>query len=308
MKLISGALSCLALASGSDQFEDGSPSLLQLAKRHEAAPAMEHSQAHSHHYGYNSTKTQLSGGNFGCTGQMQTPGDMLSCGLWGDVHQHLKFGGGGAANSNGIGWYWLAKSTDDSFQAQAFYRQNGGWTTMSHLVFKFGDKVLFLDRDLKADNSDGRSESWLWTYYWRDYPSGQPVERSVNDAPCDIGDVYWANRGRGDLANQGNFGSFNSRSAIRNNCFEYRPSMVSVWVTYQTWQANSMGPYGGGIVLELEGSGQFLDSNFGQCAFNQEQVQSVDMLVTIAQNNKVCDDNKLDRSQCTSPPPRMWRK
>merc|ERR1719453_1138281 len=110
MKVISACLSSLALVSGLEQFDDGSSSLLQLAKRHDASPA------HAHHYGYNSTQKKLSGGNFGCTGQMSTPGDMLSCGLWGDVHQHLKYGGGGAANSNGVGWYWLAKSTDDNFQ------------------------------------------------------------------------------------------------------------------------------------------------------------------------------------------------
>merc|ERR1719157_192208 len=150
MKLVAQIVSSLVLAAGSESLDDGSPSLLQLKAHHGASPEQ--------HSLYNLSETQISGHPFGCTGR-ETAVNVISCGLWGDVHQHQKFQGGGHPDSFGTGWYWVAKSRDDEFQAQAFYRQyNGGWTAMSHYALKFGDLTIFMDRE-----NDG--SSWMWRYY-----------------------------------------------------------------------------------------------------------------------------------------------
>jgi len=279
--------SALALSSSSaiDVFNDDEGlSLLQL--RAAASPKIK---------GYsNDSRPTYNGHAFGCTGRT-TAVNVISCGLWGDVHQHKQYGGTHAPNSDGTGWYWVAKSKDDSFQAQAFYRQGPGWTTMSHFAMKFGDKTVFMDRNLE----DNR---WIWKYFW----DGQ--ERSYADTPLELGDVYWANKGAGaPMAQEGAQQTANTAHAVigadheRLSCFEYK--QVAMWTSFQDWQNPSMGPHGQGAVLEVEGSIDFLDPDFGQCAFRQQKVQPSEMLVTIPQNEKVCSDDKLNKHQCEDPDP-----
>jgi len=87
----------------------------------------------------------------------------------------------------------------------------------------------------------------------------------------------------------------------RLSCWEYK--QAALWTSFQDWQPVGMGPYGQGGVLEVEGNVDFLDPDFGQCAFRQQKVQPNEMLITIAQNDKVCRDDRLSPHQCQDPDP-----
>jgi len=285
MKFLTGIASSIMIAAGADAFSDEGVSLLQL--RASTAPK------HKLFSNASSARPQYSGHPFGCTGR-SVAANVISCGLWGDVHQHKQYGGAHAANSDGTGWYWIAKSKDDSFQAQAFYRQSGGWSTMSHFALKFDDQTVFLDRVL----SGGR---WIWKYYW----NGE--ERGYEETPLELGQVYWVNKAAGQLANVGAQGAGNTANGMagadseRVSCFEYKD--VSLWTTFQDWQAVGMGPYGQGAAIEVEGNVDFLDGNFGQCAFRQQRVQPSEMLASVEQNDKVCREDRLGKHQCADPDP-----
>jgi len=286
MKLIASFSSLFVAASTNVFHDDEGMSLLQLKSST--------SPKHKLFSNASSIQPQYNGHPFGCTGQTIAK-NVITCGLWGDVHQHKQYGGSHAPNSDGTGWYWVAKSKDASFQAQAFYRQNGGWSTMSHFAFKFGDQTVFLDRA----NEGGR---WIWKYYW----NGDDL-KSFSDTPMDVGDVYWVNKAAGQLAQLGGQSTANTANAViggdaeRLSCFEYKE--VSVWTSFQDWQPVGMGPYGQGAVIEVEGNIDFLDGSFGQCAVRQQKVQSNEMLVTIPQNDKVCRDDNLGKHQCEDPDP-----
>merc|ERR1719183_1657876 len=87
----------------------------------------------------------------------------------------------------------------------------------------------------------------------------------------------------------------------RLSCFEYK--QAALWTSFQDWQPVGMGPYGQGGVIEVEGNVDFLDPDFGQCAFRMARVDPADMLVTIEQNDKVCRDDNLGAHQCQDPDP-----
>jgi len=286
MKLLS-CLCVLSLGQSTSAFEDAlgdeGMSLLQLRAT---------STSPQHKMFSNTTQT-LGGHPFGCTGRSVAQ-NVITCGLWGDVHQHKQYNGAHGPNSDGTGWYWVAKSKDGSFQAQAFYRQNGGWSTMSHFALKFGDQTVFLDRN----NEGGR---WIWKYYW----NGDDV-KSYSDTPMDVGDVYWVNKAAGVPQNLGANGQGLVNDVVGNDnerlsCFEYKD--VSVWTSFQDWQPVGMGPYGQGGIIEVEGNIDFLDNSFGQCALRTQKVQPNEMLVTIPQNDKVCRDDGLGQHQCENPDP-----
>lgn len=253
-----------------------------------------------------------SGHAFGCTGK-RLADNVVSCGMWGDVHQSKSFNGGGNADFNGQGWYWMAKSKDNSFQAQAFLRYynpgNGvSVTSISHFAFKFGDQTLFLDRELTS-NANPRLNSWGHHAYW----NGEEI--SYEDCPQEVGPVYWANKAGGELANTGakistawtvhggtaNQGATLYKDPSRINCFEF--GKVAVWPSFINSQPFSWGPYAQPGVLEIEGNIDFLDPQFGQCAGRSQKVTPQEMLVTVAQNDKVCKDNKLSAHQCEDPDP-----
>jgi len=267
-------------------------SLLQLR----ATSGGSTSPQHKYYSNASTTGHAFSGHAFGCTGRT-TAQDMITCGLWGDVHQHKKFHASHVGDSNGIGWYWLAKSKDSSFQAQAFYRAevSGGvtwWTTMSHFAFKFGDQTLFLDRE----NIGGR---WIWKYFW----NGE--EKSFADTPLEVGPVYWVNKAAGQMVQEGAqmdriWHPIQAKDKERMSCFEY--GAVSVWTSFADWQ-DLGGPFGNPAAVEIEGNADFLDDQFGQCAFNQKKVDPKDILVTVAQNTKVCSDDKFNPDQCDDPDP-----
>lgn len=278
--------------------EDDSLSLLQLRSGYGLVSPQHKSFSNS-----SSTQPQYTGHSFGCTGR-ETAVNVISCGLWGDPHQHKSFGDNGVPNSDGTGWYWMAKSKDESFHAQAFYRQDAykekpeeSFTTISHFAFKFGDQKVFLDRE----NINGR---WIWKYFW----NGE--EKRYSDTPMELGSVYWVNKAAGQMANLGGQGTSNTANVVaeqaggdheRLSCFEY--DKVSVWTSFQDWQPVSMGPYGQGAVIEVEGSIDYLDKEFGQCALRQQKVEPSDMIVTVEQNDKVCRDDGLSAHQCADPDP-----
>jgi len=284
-------LASLALASGQESLQDEVPSLLQLRALHDQNIA------------HNLTSSPKSGHSFGCTGR-ETAVNVVQCGLWGDVHQHMSFQGNGHPDTYGTGWFWLAKSQDGEFQAQGFYRQSNlnhrSWTTLSHFAFKFGPDILFMDRVLDFNEHN----AWMWKYYWNG------VERPYTDAP-DInpidGKVTWVNRGSGSMSNTAahglNFGNImQAYDARRHNCFEYKD--VAVWVSFQNWQnpRGPHGPYGQCGIIEIEGKQEYLDTGFGQCAKSQTRVAVEDLLVTTAQSQKVCTDDRLTDQWCTHPP------
>jgi len=290
-------LASLALASGQESLQDEVPSLLQLRATHD------------HHVAHNLTASPKSGHNFGCTGR-EIAQNVVQCGLWGDVHQHMNFQGHANSDSYGTGWFWLAKSQDGEFQVQGHYRQSNpshahSWTTLSHFALKFGPDILFMDRVLDFNENN----AWMWKYYW----NGQ--ERSYTETP-DIqpldGKVTWLNRGSaahqmtGRSAQGLNFGNImQAYDARRHNCFEYKDA--AVWISFQNWQnpRGTHGPYGQCGIIEIEGKQSYLNTQFGQCSGNeyQQRVDPADMLVTQAQNQKVCDDCRLTADQCIHPPP-----
>merc|ERR1719265_1962899 len=152
-----------------------------------------------------------------------------------------------------------------------------------------------MDRDLENNR-------WIWKYFW----DGE--QRSYADTPLELGDVYWANKGAGvDITNIGGHQTQNIAHAVigedhqRFSCFEYK--QVAVWTSFQDWQHPSIGPYGQGAIIEVEGNIDFLDPNFGQCALHQQKVKPSEMLVTIAQNDKVCKDDGLGKHECEDPDP-----
>jgi len=289
MKLILQIASSFALAAGSEHFDDEALSLLQLRAASSASP--------KHKVSSNSSSNQptYSGHAFGCTGRT-TAVNVISCGLWGDVHQHKMYNGVHGPNSDGTGWYWLAKSKDGSFQAQAFYRQGApSWSTISHFAFKFGDQTVFLDRE-------NNGKFWMYKYYW----NGE--EKSYADTPMEVGPVYWVNRAAGHMAQEGSsnaveggIGWAAQLDPERNSCFEYQ--QAAVWTSAQDWQPVGLGPYGQGAIIEIEGSIDFLDKDFGQCAAAQKKVEPGEMLVTVAQNDKVCKDDGLSKHECEDPDP-----
>jgi hypothetical protein len=166
---------------------------------------------------------------------------------------------------------------------------------MSHFAMKFGDQTVFLDRE----NINNR---WIWKYFW----NGNN-ERSYSETPLEIGDVYWINKAAGQPANLGAQATGNTANAVvggdaeRLSCFEYK--QVAVFSSFQDWQPVGMGPYGQAGVIEVEGDIDFLDPDFGQCAFRQQRVDPSDMLITIPQNDKVCRDDNLGKHQCEDPDP-----
>jgi hypothetical protein len=66
-------------------------------------------------------------------------------------------------------------------------------------------------------------------------------------------------------------------------------------------QPNSEAPFNQPIAVEVEGSVEFLDPEFGACARNAQKVSPEDMLVTHEQNAKICRDNKISDDQCEHP-------
>ena len=229
MRVFASLASALVLSSAAEVFEDDEGlSLLQL--RASASPKLK---------GYSNDSRPLYNGHpFGCTGRT-TAENVISCGLWGDVHQHKQYGGSHAPNSDGTGWYWVAKSKDGSFQVQAFYRQNGGWTTMSHYAMKFGDQKVFMDRVQEGNR-------WIWRYYW------DGVLRSYADTPFEQGGVYWVNKAAGQMRQAGAQATNNLANGVVGNdherlsCWEYK--QAALWTSFQDWQPVGMGPYGQGGV------------------------------------------------------------
>lgn len=290
MKLLS-CLCVLSLGQSTnvldDAFGDEGMSLLQLRASTLTSPL---------HKLFSNTTQKLGGHPFGCTGR-HVAQNVITCGLWGDVHQHKQYNGNHAPNSDGTGWYWVAKSKDGAFQAQAFYREwDGVWSCMSHFAFKFGDDTVFLDRNLEG----GR---WIWKYYW----NGDDV-KSFSDTPMEVGDVYWVNKAAGAPQNLG--GKDTSHNVLaytpendseRLSCFEYKE--VSVWTSFQNWKQAEIGAFVQPANIEVEGNIDFLDTTFGQCAWHQQKVQPNEMLVTIPQNDKVCRDNLMDEHECQDPDP-----
>lgn len=253
----------VALASGSEDaslgFNDAVPddehlSLLQLR----AAPQQ------------NQTfRSGRSGVRYGCRGQVAV--DTMKCGYWGDVHQQELYRGGSGPDFNGMGWYWIAKSKDGSFQAQAFIRQGdppAAWSTVSHHAYKFGDKIVFVDRD----NNVGRG--WLFTHYI----NGEKVVRPNMDLD-----------------------PFYMRSSDQNACIDY-PG-VAVELSYSRWMGANLGPYAEWTRMDLEIERSLADENFGQCAGHTVKVDPGDILVTKEQNDKICRENKMTDAQCTDPAP-----
>lgn len=72
------------------------------------------------------------------------------------------------------------------------------------------------------------------------------------------------------------------------------------------WLSNR-GPFGRYAIMEIEGNADYLDPDFGQCRGssqgNQQKVSPEDMLVTVAQNSEVCQNNGLSAAQCEDPNP-----
>lgn len=209
---------------------------------------------------------------------------------------------------NGVGWHWMAKSKDGSFQAQAFLREPKCTgpavfcrtvSTMSHLAFKFGDQTLFIDRDL-----DEKHE-WAMTYYW----NGEKVDPA--STPKDIGQVYWVgDAARTQLRNNGATRASAPtamQSNSRKSCFEF-DQKVSVWTNWNTWMGADLGPYAHWAMFELEGELDFLDPDYGRCGGTAavdafKKVEPNEMLVTKDQNDKACRQNKLTEQDCVDPDP-----
>lgn len=253
---------------------------------------------------YNSSST-LSGHAFGCTGRSRAE-DHISCGLWGDVHQHMLYGGGGGADVDGTGWFWLAKSKDDSFQAHAFYRQltpdvsgrhGSGWTAMTHFAFKFGENRVILNRD--------RQDNWGW-WRWQYIINGE--QQDPGNTPMEIGPLYWINGQKGMPVSGSAKGDRKDHihanemgHSWRLSCFE--SGKVSIWTNLQSYAEYKLGPFMEPAAFEVEGARDFLDESFGQCAGLRQKVAPQDMLVTTEQNQQICRDNKLTYDQCEHPPP-----
>lgn len=209
---------------------------------------------------------------------------------------------------NGVGWHWMAKSKDGSFQAQAFLREPECTSppvfcrtvsTMSHLAFKFGDQTLFIDRDLNEH------QEWAMTYYW----NGEEVDTA--STPKEIGDVYWVGDASRTQLQQTSAtraaGRYAAQENSRKSCFEFG-NKVSVWTNWNTWMAANLGPYAHWAMFELEGELDFLDPGYGRCAGTSgvdavKKVEAAEILVTKDQNDKVCRDNKLSEHECVEPDP-----
>merc|ERR1719215_2060584 len=109
-----------------------------------------------------------------------------------------------------------------------------------------------------------------------------------------VGQVYWANKAAGKMANtgaqgaQGIMAQFNAIEPKRTSCYEY--GQVAVWTTYCEWQGYAHGTHAQPGIIDIEGSIEYLDKDFGQCAGNaaQRKVAPSEMLVTKEQNDKVC--------------------
>lgn len=267
-----------------DALGDDSVSLLQL--RASSSP--------QHELFSNATR-KLGGHPFGCTGR-SIARNVITCGMWGDVHQHKHFSGKAGPDVDGTGWHWIAKSKDGSFQMQAFYRHNWRVTTISHFAMKFGEQTVFLDRNIEGDR-------WIWKYYWN-----RDDVKSFRDTPMEIEDVYWVNKAAGAPQNLGaknegwvNHDLITGSDSERLSCFEYKD--VSVWTSIQNWEKVEEGPYGQPGSFEVEGDIDFLDNSFGQCSLRKVKVPPKEMLVTIEQNDKVCRDNLMDKQHCEDPDP-----
>lgn len=223
----------------------------------------------------------------------------------------MRYSGPGGADVDGTGWFWLAKSHDDSFQAQGFYRQlNGdvpeakaggwgdGWTSMTHFAFKFGENTVILNREPKAN--------WGW-WRWQYIINGEI--KDPGDTPLEFGSLYWINGQKGEGVQQQAKGDRKDHingnemgHGWRLSCWEM--GQVSVWTNAMTFGATfRIGPMMEPAVLEVEGARDFLDENFGQCAGIRQQVNPSDMLVTKEQNQQICKDNRLSYDQCEHPPP-----
>jgi len=227
---------------------------------------------------------------------------MIACAMYADVHHNLAYNGKPAPDFNGEGWYWLAKSKDDTFKAQGFVRMTNDRraSTLSHFAFQFGDQKLFMDRSV-------RSNRWIWDYYW----NGE--KKLAEDTPMTIDGTYWVNQAAGLKRTgseniQGLAWSVGRHDAERFSCFEYGD--VAVFTSFMDWQPPSAGPWGAAGAIELEGNIDFLDPSFGSCASQGRtqgqagvKVDPKDILVTIEQNDKVCKDNLLSKHQCEDPDP-----
>lgn len=301
------------LASDADAYSDGDAlSLLQLKTSKVSHNSTSNSNAMVARPG--------SGHPFGCTGRSIAENHVI-CSMYGDPHVVAHFPGGKEFNLFGIGWHWLAKSKDGSFQAQGFVRhvQPGQWATLTHVVMKFGDNMVFIDRD--RPDGDPRLP-WAQTYYI----NGKRMDESKS--PLEIGSLYWASKkGAGQLEETAadtwtgaeTWGDTNrleeqakrfsqnkhdgSSDEHRLSCWEM--GQVSVWTTFEDWlDEKNLGPWRDPMLWDLEGSPDFLDTEFpSACQGSQVKVEPADMLVTVAQNDKVCSDNGVAKDECAAPDP-----
>lgn len=268
-----------------DQFDDGL-SLLQLRARQNSSQQ----------------PVLYSGHAFGCEKGTRAE-NVISCGLWGDVHQHKSYQEARIHQNpdiNGQGWQWIAKSKDGSFQMQGFWQQPAHWSTLTAIAIKMGDHKVFLDRVLS--NFGGRPH-WAWRNVW----DGEE-EIAGTSTPLTKDDAYWmnyANIGGHNFRQHGAAGTFNAAAGFAGfpyglSCYQYKTD-VAMWTSYMGWQNPNLGPYAQPIAIEVEGSVDFLDAEFGACARNAQKVAPEDMLVTKEQNDKVCSDNKISADQCEHP-------
>jgi hypothetical protein len=236
---------------------------------------------------------------FGCEKGTRAE-NLISCGLYGDVHQHKAYQSalrGKNPDINGQGWQWIAKSKDDSFQMQGFWHMPAHYSTLSHIAIKMGDHKVFLDR--VYSNVGGKH--WAWRHVW----DGEN-EIAGSSTPVTKDDAYWMNYERvHNRQQQGGAGTNSMVAGLTSypyglSCFQYKTD-VAMWTSYWGWSNPDNGPYAHPVTIEVEGSAEFLDSEFGACARNVQKVSPEDMLVTKDQNDRVCRDNKISPEQCEHP-------
>jgi hypothetical protein len=286
LALVSGAISVVEHTQFTDDELSDGLSLLQL-------------RAHQ-----NSSQQPVlySGHAFGCEKGTRAE-NVISCGLWGDVHQHKSYQEARIHQNpdiNGQGWQWIAKSRDDSFQMQGFWQMPAHWSTLTHIAIKMGDHKVFLDR--VYSNVGGRPH-WAWRNVW----DGEN-EIAGTSTPVTKDDAYWmnyANIGGHNFRQHGAAGTHNAAAGFAGfpnslSCFQYKTD-VAMWTSYMGWQSPQAGPYTQPAAIEVEGSVDFLDPEFGACARNVQKVSPEDMLVTKEQNDKVCQTNKISAEQCEHP-------
>jgi len=261
----------------------------------------------------------------------------VTCSIYGDPHVVKQYNAGRPPyDLEGTGWHWLAKSTDGSFKAQGFIRQRspGAWATLSHVVMKFGENLVYIDRD----QQDIPGMPWKQTYYING------VKREESETPLEVGSLYWVNRaGKADADSLGQDVWEGSHEAIKDwrgrgrftknkiylptghideeastedfsrlSCWE--SGQVSIWTAYEDWisTADPPGqwrtdglnvPYGAPMLFDLEGSADFLDLEVGACGGQSTKVDPTEMIATVEQNEKACGENNLEAADCAAPDP-----